>query len=237
MRTRDGRTGPGQLNGCALAAAVSNGGGLGLVGGGSGERTWLERELANVIGSTERPWGVGFLSWALEVETLRWTLEHGPKAIMLSFGDPRPFARSVRDSTAKLIIQVTDLDEASPEALVPASVTEAILEGSGGDTERSRVLDIARRSSWPHCYTARTLRDDFLDLWRDKEDELREDGAALDAYALAAADSNPAVVPIWAGEGIDVITESSSATGLVSDLMSQAEEAIACVAGFSENGP
>jgi nitronate monooxygenase len=89
--------------------------------------------------------------------------------------------------------------EASPEALVPASVTKAILEGSGGDTERSRVLDIARRSSWPHRYTARTLRNDFLDRWRDKEDELREDDAALDAYGLAAAGADPAAVPIWAG--------------------------------------
>jgi nitronate monooxygenase len=291
----------GDVAGGALAAAVSNGGGLGLVGGGGGERSWLERELAIVIGSTDRPWGVGFLSWALEVETLRWTLEHGPKAIMLSFGDPRPFADSVHESNAKLIVQVTDLDEArqaldvgadvivaqgseggghggrratmpfvpavvdlvaptpvlaaggiadgrglaaglmlgaagaligtrfeaSPEALVPAWVTEAILEGSGGDTERSRVLDIARRSSWPRRYTARTLRNDFLDLWRDKENELREDDAALDAYALAAADANPAVVPIWAGEGIDLITELSSAAGLVSVLMTQAEEVIA----------
>ena len=32
--------------GGALAAAVSAGGGLGLVGGGRGERDWCERELA-----------------------------------------------------------------------------------------------------------------------------------------------------------------------------------------------
>jgi nitronate monooxygenase len=31
--------------GGALAAAVSNGGGLGLLGGGSGDRAWLSREL------------------------------------------------------------------------------------------------------------------------------------------------------------------------------------------------
>jgi nitronate monooxygenase len=291
----------GDVAGGALAAAVSNGGGLGLVGGGRGDRSWLEHELAIAEESTDRPWGVGFLSWALDIETLQWTLERGPNAIMLSFGDPSPFADIVRDSGAKLIIQVTDLDEArtaldagadvivaqgseagghggrratlpfvpavvdlvrptpvlaaggiadgrglaaalvlgaagaligtrfeaSPEALVPASVTKAILEGSGGDTERSRVLDIARRSSWPHRYTARTLRNDFLDLWRDKEDELREDDGALDAYELAAARGDPAVVPIWAGEGIDLITELHSATELVSALTTEAEEALA----------
>ena len=32
-----------------------NGGGLGLVDGGRGDRSWLERELAIVIGSTDCP--------------------------------------------------------------------------------------------------------------------------------------------------------------------------------------
>jgi len=298
----------GDVAGGALAAAVSNGGGLGLVGGGRGDRGWLERELAIVVETTDYPWGIGFLSWALDVETLGWTLGHGPKAIMLSFGDPSPFADTVRASGTKLIVQVTDLDEArtaldvgadvivaqgseagghggrratlpfvpavvdlvrptpvlaaggiadgrglaavlmlgaagaligtrfeaSPEALVPASVTKAILEGGGGDTERSRVLDIARRSSWPHRYTARTMRNDFLDRWRDKEDELREDDAALDAYGLAVASGDPAVVPIWAGEGIDLITELSSAAELVSALMTEADEAIARIGACSD---
>src|ERR1700735_2165920 len=71
-----------EVAGGALAAAVSNGGGLGLVGGGRGDQSWLERELAIVAGSTDRPWGVGFLSWALDIETLQWTLERGPDAIM-----------------------------------------------------------------------------------------------------------------------------------------------------------
>ena len=69
----------GEVAGGALAAAVSNGGGLGLVGGGRGDRSWLERELMIVVRFTDRPWGVGFLSWALDIETLQWTLEHGPR--------------------------------------------------------------------------------------------------------------------------------------------------------------
>lgn len=47
-----------------LAAAVSNGGGLGLVGGGRGDPRWLEGELGIVTERTKKPWGVGFLSWA-----------------------------------------------------------------------------------------------------------------------------------------------------------------------------
>lgn len=299
----------GDVAGGALAAAVSNGGGLGLVGGGGGgNRAWLERELDLVAASTSFPWGVGFLSWALNAETLEWTLAHGPNAIMLSFGDPRPFAEIVRNAGATLIVQVTDLHEArqaidvgadvivaqgaeagghggrratfpfvpavvdlaaptpvlapggiadgrglaaalvlggagalvgtrfeaSLEALVAPEVTKALLEGSGDDTERSRVLDIARRSAWPNRYTARTLRNEFLDRWRGREDELRADEEVLDAYEMAATQEDPAVVPIWAGEGIDLITDLSSARDLVGTLAGEAEAAIGSVTETEE---
>src|ERR1700722_7349381 len=74
--------------GGALAAAVSSGGGLGLLGGGPGHPDWLARELPIVAAGTDRPWGVGFQSWAVDVGTVQRTLEHGPAAVMLSFGDP-----------------------------------------------------------------------------------------------------------------------------------------------------
>ena len=48
--------------------------------------------------------------------------------------------------------------EATHEALVEPAAKRAIIEGSGEDTERSRVLDIARGVHWPHKYTGRTLR-------------------------------------------------------------------------------
>ena len=56
--------------GGALAAAVSEGGGLGLVGGGRGDPAWLDRELAIVAERTARPWGVGFQAWAADVRTV-----------------------------------------------------------------------------------------------------------------------------------------------------------------------
>ena len=49
----------GGVSGGALAAAVSEAGGLGLVGGGYGDRGWLERELDRVAGATDKPWGAG----------------------------------------------------------------------------------------------------------------------------------------------------------------------------------
>jgi nitronate monooxygenase len=98
--------------GGALAAAVSNGGGLGLLGGGLGDRDWLARELPIVAEGTDRPWGVGFLSWSAEVGAVEFALSYRPRAVMLSFGDPMPFIKSIRRAGAALIIQVTDLGEA-----------------------------------------------------------------------------------------------------------------------------
>src|ERR1700733_5812656 len=83
--------------GGALAAAVSNGGGLGMLGGGRGEWKWLARQLGIGGERTDRPWGVGFLSWSADVSVVEQALEYGPHAVMLSFGDPTPLADPVRD--------------------------------------------------------------------------------------------------------------------------------------------
>jgi nitronate monooxygenase len=111
---------------------VSNGGGLGLIGGGYGGRAWLDRELAVVTGQTDRPWGLGFLSWAVRPEIVERALDHRPHAVMLSFGDPRPLAEPVRRAGAKLIIQVTDLDEARQALDVGADVIVAQGNEAGG---------------------------------------------------------------------------------------------------------
>src|SRR5690348_15162441 len=225
--------------GGALAAAVSNGGGLGLLGAGRGDRDWLARELPIAAERTSNPWGVGFQCWSAGVGMVEFPLTYRPRAVILSFGDPSLFLGPIRRAGAALIMQVTDLDEArqaldvgadvivaqgieagghsggrgrptlpfvpivadlvaptpvlaaggiadgrgvaaalalgaagaligtrfqaTPEALVEPAVTKAILEGSGEDTERSTVLDVARGSPWPSKYTARTLRHPYLD--------------------------------------------------------------------------
>ena len=122
--------------GGALAAAVSNGGGLGLLGGGTGDRAWLDRELPCVADGTRQPWGVGFLSWAIERDALEHALAWQPRAIMLSFGDPRPFAELVRQAGAALILQVTDLEEARQAVDLGADVIVAQGSEAGGHGAR-----------------------------------------------------------------------------------------------------
>jgi nitronate monooxygenase len=118
--------------GGALAAAVCEGGGLGLVGGGRCDADWLDRELALVAASTQKPWGVGFQSWAVDVALIERALAHGPRAVMLSFGDPRPLAAPIRRAGSKLIVQVTDLREAREAIDVGADVIVAQGTEAGG---------------------------------------------------------------------------------------------------------
>ncbi len=122
--------------GGALAAAVSNGGGLGLLGSGNGDREWLARELPLVAQGTSGPWGVGFQSWAIDPGAVECALRYEPRAVMLSFGDPRPFAGLVRQSSAALIIQVTDLDEARQAVDAGADVLVAQGTEAGGHGAR-----------------------------------------------------------------------------------------------------
>jgi len=91
-----------------LAAAVSRSGGLGLIGGGYGDAVWLEEQFEAARGHSV---GVGFITWSLRnsPSLLTAVLKHKPTAVMLSFGDPKPFVAEVRAAGAKLICQCQDM--------------------------------------------------------------------------------------------------------------------------------
>ena len=125
----------GGVSGGQLAAAVSNAGGLGLVGGGYGDPAWLRTELSRVKEGTRRPWGVGLITWSIERSVLDLALGYRPDAFLLSFGDPRPYAAAIKSAGCKLICQVQDVEQArvAREAgadLIVAEGTEA--GGHGG---------------------------------------------------------------------------------------------------------
>lgn len=102
----------GGVSGGRLAAAVSNAGGLGLVGGGYGDQAWLRTELSRVKEATTRPWGVGLITWSIDRQVLELALSYHPDAFMLSFGDPRPHAAAIKSAGCKLICQVQDVEQA-----------------------------------------------------------------------------------------------------------------------------
>jgi nitronate monooxygenase len=124
----------GMIAGGRLAAAVSNAGGLGLIGPGYEDAAWIEREFALATASRV---GVGFITWDLAANPGRLdvALEFKPAAVMLSFGDPTPFLPAIRRSGARLFLQVQSVADALAAArhepdLIVAQGTEA--GGHGG---------------------------------------------------------------------------------------------------------
>src|ERR671933_1529790 len=97
--------------GGALAAAVTRAGGLGLVGGGYGDADWLEREFAAARNARV---GCGFITWSLarRPELLDQVLQRAPACVMLSFGDPRPFAPAIKAAGGLVVCQVQTLAHA-----------------------------------------------------------------------------------------------------------------------------
>ncbi|WP_319445904.1 MULTISPECIES: nitronate monooxygenase [unclassified Mycobacterium] len=130
----------GGVAGGALTAAVSEGGGFGMIGGGRGARDWLERECALARAGTEKPWGVGLLSWAVDRAALDWVIAQNPAAIMLSFGDPTPFADAVQSAGITLMVQVTTLADARRALDVGADVVVAQGAEAGGHGEGRSTL-------------------------------------------------------------------------------------------------
>jgi len=117
--------------------------------------------------------------------------------------------------------------QASSEALVDSVVAKGIIDGRGQDTERSRILDIARGTPWPERYSGRAIRNAFVDRWRGREQELEADDDAKAEFRAAEARGDASVVPIWAGEAIDLITSLSPAAEIVTEISSEGESALA----------
>ncbi|MGL5137868.1 MAG: nitronate monooxygenase, partial [Beijerinckiaceae bacterium] len=111
-----------------LAAAVTAAGGLGLIGGGYGDSAWLSREF-DAAGN--QPVGCGFITWSLakQPELLDAVLERKPRAIMLSFGDPAPFAATIAAAGTTLICQCQTLEHVR-QALGAGA---AIIVAQGGE--------------------------------------------------------------------------------------------------------
>jgi nitronate monooxygenase len=61
---------------------------------------------------------------------------------------------------------------ASEEANVNRRMHDAGLAASGEETIRSQVMDLARKLDWPARFTARVLKNRFVELWHGHEAEL-----------------------------------------------------------------
>ena len=119
------------VSGGRLAAAVSQAGGLGLLGGGYGDGDWIDREWGRAGNARV---GCGFITWSLakHPHVLDRALARRPAAVMLSFGDPRPFAPAIRTAGAILICQVQTVSQACEAVEAGADVIVAQGTEAGG---------------------------------------------------------------------------------------------------------
>ncbi len=122
----------GGVSGGALAAAVSNAGGLGMVGGGYGDLQWMKRELELAVAGTQRPWGVGLITWKATREAVDLALSYEPKAFFFSFGDVSPYVDAVKARGCALICQVQDLGGAREAKAIGADFIVAQGAEAGG---------------------------------------------------------------------------------------------------------
>jgi nitronate monooxygenase len=119
------------ISGGRLSAVVSQAGGFGLLGGGYGDAEWIDREW-ELAGNARI--GCGFITWSVakNIEVLHRALAHRPAAVMLSFGDPRPFSPVIREAGALLICQVQTLPQARQAIEAHADVLVAQGTEAGG---------------------------------------------------------------------------------------------------------
>ncbi len=116
----------------ALAAAVSNAGGLGMLG-----VSWLQFDLMREFiretrRLTARPFGVNLaLAWD-QHERLAICLEEGARIVSLFWGDPSPYVAAIREAGATLVQTVGSAAEARRAVAAGADVIVAQGWEAGG---------------------------------------------------------------------------------------------------------
>ncbi|MBV6632676.1 MAG: nitronate monooxygenase [Alphaproteobacteria bacterium] len=133
------------VSGGALARAVSEAGGLGLIGGGYCDGEWIGQAWRDA-GNTKV--GIGFITWALEAalkdqpSLLEDALAHEPGAIWLSFGDEGPFSAEIKAAGVPLICQIQTLEDAKRALDAGADVLVAQGTEAGGHGAKRATLPL-----------------------------------------------------------------------------------------------
>ncbi len=126
-----------KIAGGRLSAAVSEAGGLGVLGGGYGDPAWIDREMAEAGSASV---GIGLITWNMSPDAVEHALTFNPVALWLSFGDVAPHVQPVHDSSSVLICQVGSVREAAAAAEAGAEVIVAQGNESGGHGQSNRAL-------------------------------------------------------------------------------------------------
>lgn len=131
-------------SGGTLAAAVSSAGGLGSFGGVHPAKgpDWIRSEIATIRATTDRPYGVGFITPFLSMAESLFdaALSEGPDVVALSFGDPGSWLSRSKEVGARTMCQVQTYDDAEMAVTAGADVLVAQGTEAGGHTGAMGLL-------------------------------------------------------------------------------------------------
>lgn len=86
-----------------LASAVSNAGGLGLLGAGSMPPEVLREHISKIKAATDKPWGINVpLMYPQIDELIRIVIEEGVKIVFTSAGSPKKYTSLLHEHGIKV---------------------------------------------------------------------------------------------------------------------------------------
>ncbi len=96
----------------ALAAAVSNAGGLGSLGAWQRPAEQLRRDLVELRGATDRPFAVNHVVPDLDAEAFEITLDFAPAVVAFALDDAGDLMQRVHDAGSIVMQQVSTVEQA-----------------------------------------------------------------------------------------------------------------------------
>ena len=132
-------------SGWRLAAAVSNAGGLGLLGAGSMHPETLIEHIDKMKAATTKPWGINVPLMYPEIEKLMdIIIEKGVKIVFTSAGSPKKFTARLHEAGIKVahVVSSSKFAKKCEEAGVDAVVAEGFEAGghNGREEPTTRAL-------------------------------------------------------------------------------------------------
>ena len=128
-----------------LARAVSQSGGLGMIGFGSQARTDAVLQEADIARGTDQVrFGIGLMAWAIErrPELLDAAIESSPFLISISFGSPAPYVEMLHQQGILLATQVNTRAEAIHAAQIGVDLIVVQGTEAGGHTGQVSTLPL-----------------------------------------------------------------------------------------------
>lgn len=130
-------------SGWRLAAAVSNAGGLGLLGAGSMHPETLIEHIDKMNAATDKPWGINIPLMYPEIEHLiEIIIEKGVKIVFTSAGSPKKYTARFHEAGIKVahVVSSSKFAKKCEEAGVDAVVAEGFEAGGHNGREETTTL-------------------------------------------------------------------------------------------------